>query len=148
MKRVALRFPRWARLVFSAAFLLSFVSGILWYSLGRWGEVEGEFGPEKHPWLAPLAKVHGGGAFVALISIGVILGGHLPPAWSSRLSRKSGLVMLADLAFMIVTAYGLYYAGSDEVREQLVVIHLVTGLAFPGLLTAHIVSGRRRTKNQ
>lgn len=146
MKRLTLRFPLWARAFFSASLLVSLVTGVLWYCLGRWGEVEGEFGPEKHPWLGPLAKIHGAGAFIALISFGMILGGHVPAGWRTRLSRKSGVLTMGAITVSILTAYGLYYSGSDEWREVLIITHLAAGLLLPLSIAVHVWSGRHRQR--
>ena len=146
MKRLSSRFPVWARAFFSVALLVSLVSGVCWYCLGRWGEVQGEFGPEKHPWLGSLAKVHGAGAFVALISFGMILGGHVPAGWRTRLSRKSGGLTLGVVAVSILTAYGLYYNGSDEWREVLISTHLAAGLLLPWCILMHVRAGRHRLR--
>lgn len=143
MKRLGLRFPSGARAFFSAAFLLSLISGLLWFSLDRWGEIEGEFGPEKHPWLASLAKIHGAGAFIALISFGMIFSTHLPVGWRTRQARKSGLSVLICILIITISAWGLYYAGSDETRALLVWIHLAAGLALPLTIALH-VRGKRR----
>lgn len=84
MKRIGLRFPKWACLAFSIGFLVSLTTGILWFCLGRWGDIEGEFGPEKHPWLGVLAKLHGAGAFFALIAFGMIWAAHVPVGWRTQ----------------------------------------------------------------
>ena len=148
MKRLALKFPNWARAVFSLSLLLSLVTGLLWFCLGRWGQVEGEFGPEKHPWLASLAKLHGAGAFIAMISFGMVLAGHVPVAWRTKWSRRSGMLTVAVIWISIFTAYGLYYSGDDALREKLVWIHLGSGMAIPISIVGHIWSGRRRARKK
>lgn len=147
MKRIALRFPRWAKILFSTSLLLSLVTGIMWFYLGRWGEVQGEFGPEKHPWLGLLAKLHGAGAFVAMISFGIVLGGHVPVGWRTHLSRKSGIFTITVIALSILTAYGLYYSGSDDWRETLIITHFATGLLLPVAVGLHIRSAHKRHRH-
>jgi hypothetical protein len=138
MKRISLRFPRWSRIFFTAIFLTSLASGLMWFALDRWGQTEGEFGPEKHPWLAFLPKIHGASAFAALISFGMIYSSHLPAGWRAGWSRKSGILMLADTALIILTAWGLYYVGSDETRALLIWLHLSVGSLFPLTLFLHL----------
>lgn len=138
MKRIGLRFPKWARLAFSIGFLVSLTTGILWFCLGRWGDVEGEFGPEKHPWLGVLAKLHGAGAFFAMIAFGMIWAAHVPVGWRSQLSRKSGLFTIACGWLLIITAYGLYYCGSDDWRSRIVWVHLTAGLLLPVSIVLHV----------
>lgn len=148
MKRLSLRFPNWSRALFSCSLLLSLVSGLLWFGLDRWGTIEGEFGSEKHPWLAPLAKIHGAGAFIALISFGMILSGHVPAGWRAGWSRRSGLFSLSTIAVSILTAYGLYYSGADEWRERIGWMHLIAGLALPVSIALHVWSGRKRATDR
>ena len=42
-----------------------------------------------------------------------------------------------------VTAFALYYAGSDAVRVVAADIHIAAGLGLPVLIVTHIVLGRR-----
>jgi hypothetical protein len=142
--RLGLRFQRWARWLFSGAFLLSLASGLCWFYLDRWGELEGEFGPEKHPWIKFLPKIHGAGAFACLMIIGAILGSHVPEGWLTRRRRPTGVLLLLDLAVIVLTAWGLYYAGSDGWRENLALAHLTSGLLPPFLLAAHVLKRRKR----
>lgn len=144
MNRISLRFPLWARWITSSILLLSLVTGVMWYVLGRWGDVEGEFGPEKHPWLTTLTKLHGAGAFASLIAIGAILGAHVPIGWRTHRSRISGLLLIGLLSTTILTAYGLYYSGSTGLREILILLHLGSGLGLPVLLAVHILWGCRK----
>jgi hypothetical protein len=44
---------------------------------------------------------------------------------------------------LIVTAFGLYYLGSETVRPWMSWTHLVVGFSAPVLITAHIFLGRR-----
>lgn len=148
MKRLSLRFPNWSRALFSCSLLLSLVSGLLWFGLDKWGTVEGEFGVEKHPWLATLAKIHGAGAFIALIGFGMILSAHIPVGWRAGWNRRSGLFSLSAVTVSILTAYGLYYSGADEWREPIVCLHLTAGLALPLSIALHVWSGRKRATDR
>ena len=148
MNRIAHRFPKWFRWMTSTVLLLSLVTGVMWYVLGRWGDIEGEFGPEKHPWLATLTKLHGAGAFAALLSFGAILAAHVPAGWRTRRSRRSGILLISLIATTTLTAYGLYYSGSQEFREILIVVHLASGLSLPVFLIVHIMQSPRRKRAQ
>ena len=141
MRRLALRFPRWARVVFSGSFLLSLTTGLLWFTLDRWGEIQGKSGPEKHPWLTFIPKVHGAGAFIALVSIGMITAGHIPAGWRAHRSRKSGIFILCCVATIIGSAWGLYYAGGDQLRAKLVLLHLSAGCLLPVTILIHLCPG-------
>jgi hypothetical protein len=143
MKRIALRFPSWAKLGFATSLLLSLSTGLGWFILNRWGELEGEFGPEKHPWIAPLSKAHGAAAFIALISFGMILSAHVPVGWRAGWSRRSGLLLVFSIGISVVSAWALYYVGSDQLRPMITWLHLASGLSLPLLIALHVWSGLR-----
>tara|TARA_R110002096_G_scaffold199271_17_gene383132 strand:- start:4557 stop:4997 length:441 start_codon:yes stop_codon:yes gene_type:complete len=146
MPRVSIRIP-WSYRTFLFLFiLLSWTTGIAFYILNNFIEMEGEFGPQKHPWQYPLLKIHGASAFLMMITYGYLLATHIPAGWKAKRSRKAGLLLVATQGFLIVTAYLLYYAGwEEEVRKYLVWTHASVGFTFPFLVALHIVSGRRRT---
>jgi hypothetical protein len=142
MSRVGLYFPRWAKAVLYAVLLLSLGTGTTWYVLERWFQIEGEFGPEKHPWQPSLIKLHGASAFASLMGFGYLLASHLPVAWKARRNRASGLMLTGIFGVQILSGYGLYYA-SEPLRETVSSLHLISGLAFPILLMGHLFFGHR-----
>ena len=64
-------------------------------------------------------------------------------AWRSRHNRLLGTGMLVLNGTLIITAFGLYYAGSDVLRPWVSDIHIAAGLVLPGLLLFHVVAGAR-----
>jgi hypothetical protein len=63
--------------------------------------------------------------------------------WRSKRNRLSGTVMATLNVVLIVTAFGLYYLGSDAVRPWTSDVHIAFGLALPVLLLVHVALGRR-----
>ena len=92
---------------------------------------------------ANLLMIHGGVAMITLMLLGALVPTHLARSWRARRNRIAGVTMAACNVALIVTAFGLYYSGSDAVRPILSEIHWIVGLAFPVLLMIHIVIGRR-----
>ncbi|WGR99519.1 hypothetical protein MTX26_01185 [Bradyrhizobium sp. ISRA443] len=92
---------------------------------------------------ATMLMVHGGVAMLALLLVGALIPVHLLRAWRSRKNRISGSIMAAFNAVLIVTAFGLYYLGSEEVRPWISWIHLTAGFALSLMLPLHIWLGRR-----
>ncbi len=142
MSRIALRFPRKAKLALYSLTLLSLSSGLGFYILNRWFQVEGDFGPEKHPWQATVLKIHGASAFLTLIGFGYLLASHIHVGWRSRRNRVLGITLVGTIIAQILTGYGLYYASTEQ-REVLATLHLYSGLSFPLVLIAHIIMARR-----
>ena len=147
MSRNSLKLERGQRRWLHATLAVLFVSGVVWWVLHRWGEVETEFGPTPHPLNPWLMRVHGGAAMVALVVLGTLLSGHVRRAWQAGRNRLSGLGMLVWCGGLSVSGYALYYAGAETARTWASIIHLVGGLAFPLVLIVHIWSGRRARLN-
>jgi len=125
------------------SFAVLFLTGVVWWGLHRWGEVETEFGPQPHPLNPWLLRVHGAAAMVALVVFGTLLGGHVRNAWRAGRNRTTGAGMVAFCAVLAVSGYALYYAGSEGFRAAASLAHLGFGLALPVVLVVHIRSGRR-----
>ena len=78
-----------------------------------------------------------------LVAFGAIIALHVREGWRRRLNRASGALVLGVTGLLILTAFGLYYVGSDALRGLTSDLHIVIGLVLPFLLAAHIVLGRR-----
>jgi hypothetical protein len=89
--------------------------------------------------------LHGGAAMLALMLLGALVPLHLCPAWRCDKNRAMGVAIASLTTSLIVTAFGLYYIGSDIVRGWASDLHIILGLAFPALLTAHVVTGKQRS---
>ena len=144
MARITLKIPWRFRAWLFAFIMLSWVTGVTFFILNQWLEIEGEFGPEKHPAQATFLKIHGGAAFLMMISYGYLLATHIPAGYRSRRQRVLGLGLVAAQGFLILTAYGLYYVGGADFHALIGYAHASVGFLFPFLLAAHIVTGKRR----
>ena len=92
---------------------------------------------------ANMLMVHGGTAMLALLLLGALVPLHIQRSWRSGNNLVSGSVMVAFNAVLIVTAFGLYYLGSEAVRPFMSWMHLGTGFSLALLLPLHIWLGRR-----
>ncbi len=122
---------------------LSWLTGVLFFVLSRWFMVEGEFGPEKHPWQFPTLMAHGGSAFLMMISYGALLISHVPSSWKLNRLRYLGIALISVVGLQIITAYLLYYLGNEAIREIVVWCHLAAGFSLPFVLGAHVLIGIR-----
>ena len=129
---------RWA---IYAVFGVLFVTGAVWLVADALKESE-EFWQQT---AANLLMVHGGAAMVTLMLLGALVPVHLRRAWRGRTNRVTGTVMATFNAVLIVTAFGLYYSGSDVVRLWISRGHYGLGLVLPVLFLVHVVWGRRAT---
>ena len=129
------------RFVLYAVFALLFATGGTWLVADRLkAGSDGEIWQEI---AANLLMLHGGAAMVILFLFGALTPLHVQRAWRSRRNRLTGLAMVTFNSLLVVTSFGLYYAGSELLRPLLSDIHIGLGLCLPALLLIHITVGRR-----
>jgi hypothetical protein len=134
------------RAAFYTVFSVLLVTGVAWLPVDR---LKNTGGADLWSALAPvLLMAHGGAAMLALLLLGALVPLHLAPAWRRDKNRAMGVAMATLTALMIATAFGLYYIGSDTLRGWTSDLHIALGLAFPTLLAAHVMTGRRRCSQQ
>jgi hypothetical protein len=125
-------------------FAVLFVTGVVWLVADSQKQsADGEFWQAMS---ATLLMVHGGAAMVTLVLLGALIPVHIRRAWLNRKNRVTGTLMATANVLLVVTAFGLYYAGSDVLRGWTSDAHIAVGLAFPVLIFIHIVSGRRSSR--
>jgi cytochrome c biogenesis protein CcdA len=96
--------------------------------------------------VAYLLMVHGAAAMVTLLLLGALIPVHVLCAWPSTKNRVSGSVMITFNTVLIVTAFGLYYLGSETVRPWMSWIHIGAGFSLSLLFPVHIFLGRRELR--
>ncbi len=123
------------------ALIMLFLTGVAWLLVGLAGE---PFDPSGWRSMRPsLLAVHGGVAMIFLVLLGALVPMHMQGNWRSRRNRRTGIAMLVLNGALIVTAYGLYYSGSDLVRGWASDLHIAAGLFAPPWILFHIWLGRR-----
>lgn len=83
---------------------------------------------------------------VTLLLLGALIPMHVLRIWRSGKNRVSGSVMVTLNAVLIVTAFGLYYLGSETVRPWMSWIHIAVGFFLISLFPVHIFLGRRELR--
>jgi hypothetical protein len=125
-------------------FTFAWCSGVAFFVLKTWFIVEGEFGPEKHPFQFTSLQIHGLIAFLMMITYGYFLGTHVQNTWKMKSKRTSGILLVAIPAFMMITAYLLYYIAKDRTREIIGYVHLGVGFILPLILTIHVIQKKKK----
>jgi len=120
------------------------------------------FGPQPHPLVAWLLRMHGALAWVATLVGGVVWQVHVRPAWRAVRRRRahqrragtlrpirhgrartaSGVLMVGALAVLLLSAVGLQYA-PEEAHAWLSVTHWVLGIALTVALVWHWIARLR-----
>jgi hypothetical protein len=131
--------PGFRRALYAAVAVLT-VTGAGWM-LADWQKDPA--GPEAWQTMAAnLLMVHGGTAMIMLMLLGALFPLHVRQSWRSGRNRLSGPTMIGINAALIVTGFGLYYAGSELLRAWISDIHIAAGFVLPALLALHIWVGR------
>jgi hypothetical protein len=122
-------------------FALLFVSGAAWIYADQMknNEVDTEVWQQA---AAFLLSLHGAAAMVTLMLLGALGPMHVQRAWRAKKNRATGIASIAMYGLLILTAFGLYYLGSEALRPWISTIHIAFGLAVPAVITAHVMVGR------
>jgi hypothetical protein len=136
----SIRLKRPQRYFLYAVLALVFLTGVAWAYWDYLVASPGDFEMSAKAWAM---KVHGAAAMAVLVLIGMLLNAHVRFAWRAGRNRANGSVFLSAFAVLIITGYGLYYAGGERLRAWTSWIHLVVGLVLPILLLIHVLLGRR-----
>jgi hypothetical protein len=127
-----LRIEAWLRRLLYATLATLLVTGAVWWLLDERAAVR-----------PTLLALHGLAAMLSLLALGAVAVLHVRESWRRRRNRWSGAFVAACLTLLVATAFALYYAGQETLRDLASVVHLVAGLVLPLLLVAHLVLGRR-----
>ena len=137
----------WHKKMLYAVSAVLWLSGIVWLYFRYYAESRDEFGPQAHPVQAMSLKIHGMAAIVFLIIFGTLLY-HIRPGWRQKQQRPSGVSLLTTCIILILTGWGLYYVGDEQLRSLTSIIHCILGLSLPGIIFFHVWRiVRRRFKN-
>jgi hypothetical protein len=118
-----------------------FASGAVWLVADALKDRDG--GEAWQAVAANLLMVHGGASMATLVILGALYPLHMRLGWRANRNRVSGGLMVTINGLLILTAFGLYYSGSDVVRAWTGYVHIAVGLALPILVGIHVLLGRR-----
>ncbi len=147
MRRNSVKLSRRHKAWLYSVLSVVYATGAAWAWLHYLRAPAAEFAARSaaEPWLM---KLHGAGAMVILVVLGTLLPSHVRFAWHARRNRVNGVTLLAILAFLIASGYGLYYFGDERLRTWTSWSHLAIGLALPAMIVLHIWAGRRSAKRE
>lgn len=173
MLRVHMKMSWPARAILALAILTSWFSGLGFYIFNNFVEIEGDFGPEKHPFQYTILKIHGAAAFSMILIFGYLLASHIPLGLKAKRERIVGLFLTGIQLTLVVSAYFLYYGDGDgelqrnllvegvtkflplseeyqEIREETFtfLLHFYAGLFYPLFIILHIVLGKKNANNR
>lgn len=146
-----LRLAAWNEWLICSTVCALLGSGVGWLLLDKFGEVQGEFGPEPSPALPWLLSLHGVLAYVFVIASAMLINVHMRLGWYAHRNRVSGITLIAVSLMLTASGLLLYYATAEQLRGIASTAHWLIGLALPIALIVHLLrgkSGRRRTRGR
>ena len=129
MRRLG-KMPGWQKSLVIVGMLTCSITGSL-YLLGHQWQIERALFA-NHTVLAS----HGLSAMLATLALGSVLPFHIKAGYQSGRKRLSGFSQLAFLAVLLITG-GLLYYGPEEIRDAVINMHWVVGLAFFAIFLFH-----------
>jgi hypothetical protein len=129
MRRLG-KMPGWQSSLVIVGMLTCSITGSL-YLLGHQWQIERALFA-NHTVLAS----HGLSAMLATLALGSVLPFHIKAGYQSGRKRLSGFSQLAFLAVLLITG-GLLYYGPEEIRDAVINMHSVVGLAFFAIFLFH-----------
>ena len=141
LKRINMRVPKPLQYALFCTLGTSWVTGLTYFILRDFFQIEGAFGPEKHPFQMPALTIHGAAAFLMMMWFGAFLAAHLPYTWKSKRSRYFGIGLISLIGTLVISGYLLYYIPGEDARVIVGYTHLVVGACLPIILATHIITG-------
>jgi hypothetical protein len=89
------------------------------------------------------ATIHGSAAFALLMLLGALAAVHMRAGLQRQQLRTTGLLLLAAMLALIVSALVLYYSGHEQLSAVASVTHVLSAAATTVLLIIHAVAGRQ-----
>ncbi len=128
---------------------LAAVTGLVYAAMRYLMTGTDPFSAYNHP-LQPVAlHAHVLVVPVLLFAIGWFWGRHVVPKLRSEtVARRSGISLIALIAVMTVSGYGLQVADSPAWRLALAWSHGISGAGFAGLLGTHALVGLRAVRRR
>lgn len=137
--RLSFRHQAWVYSVLGVLFLSGLAWMIVHYGMAR---TENEI-PLPHPSEPLWLKIHGAAAMVTLLILGTLIPIHIKRAWAMRKNRLTGFIFTSLMAVLVLTGYGLYYSGSETLREWTSWSHMILGCLGPLFLAWHVIIGKK-----
>jgi len=141
--RIVLKLERWHRRSIYATGMLLLLSGAGWLLFHFFLRPVSAFGDAVSPVEPWAMKLHGAAAMASLFFVGSLLHLHIRRALRAGRNTLTGWAMVATLALLTVTGYGLYYVAGEADRPLWSLLHWAAGLLVAALLVLHIQVGRR-----
>jgi len=124
-----------------------FISGAFWLAVHYLTGQPDELNMRYYTLESWLLKVHGGAAMAFLMVFGVLIPTHMRYTWHQGRNRLTAIFLFGACILMMLSGYGLYYFGGEELRRVVSSLHGILGCVIPFVLLGHVLMGRKSKKS-
>lgn len=114
-------------------------TGFTWLISHYLLEIQGEFGPEKHPLEIWSLRVHGLSAVFTTLFVGMLLEHHMLSYFKQKRRLITGLSLAVLALFLLISGYMLYYLSEDSWRIFFSISHWVLGVIGILVFALHLL---------
>jgi preprotein translocase subunit SecE len=90
-----------------------------------------------------LLVTHGTSSALTLMVFGATMPVHIRISWTTHRNRVSGILMVSVMTILTLTGLLLYY-GTEELRENTVILHWLIGFFSLFIFFLHLILGKRK----
>lgn len=131
------KLPLWHRLGVILSLAGAWGTGVVVLWARYFGRRDGPFGLQNH-WIEfPARAAHGFVVLLFLLALGSLVPLHIGAGWRTGSRRNSALALVVPAILLIVTGWGIYYAGGETLRQGLSWTHSALGVSLLPLLFLH-----------
>ncbi len=130
------RWESWSLHILTA---LVSVTGIVFFAMKYMMATADPFALINHPLQPAMLDIHILAAPFLILVLGIMYSSHISDKLDTgnKVNRRSGIAMLLSLLPMILSGYLLQVSTSAFLSKLILVLHLVSGLAFAGTYAFH-----------
>ena len=126
------------------------VTGIVFFVMKYMMATDDPFALINHPLQPAMLDIHILAAPFLILVLGIMYSSHISEklVTGNKANRRSGIAMLLSLIPMILSGYLLQVSTSAFLSKLILVVHLVSGLAFAGTYAFHLWKSVRLLRAQ
>lgn len=130
----------WERRLFTAALLLTLVTGLAYLWMRYFVTSDDPFALVNHPWQSTVLAAHVLLAPLLMLGFGIVLNSHVMKKLRANGSpnRRTGYVSLGAFALMSASGYLLQVTTSEAALRGLVLVHVTSSVAFALMYGVHL----------
>jgi len=143
-----MKLPARFKWIFYSCVVMLYLSGVVFFLSDHFFQVKTEFGMTPPAAQIHILHIHSIVGLFFIFAFGYIYRVHVEPGLRGTRRRKSGISLLAVIAFLCLTVPFLFYATDESLRSSVAAIHTYIGLATVLPFLLHFLLRDRKKKKE